>query len=548
MDPAARPTRVRFLVIAVTTLAAVLLYLDRVCMAFTGTYAREDLGLSGRQLSVVLGAFFFAYALAQVPTGWLSDRFGARRMLAVYILAWSVLTAGTALAQSFAALLAARLLFGVAQAGAYPTAAALLGRWVPPSGRGTANSVVALGGRLGGAAAPALTAVLIVAFVPIDVPARLGPGDVLDAKKLGDLLTDPTKAVPLGARLRERLPTAAVVSDESLRDGLNRALADPTLTDGLDLSEWALPGEARSVLRKTSAERSPAETERLNRLVLEAGYPETVRSLYGLGWRPVMLTYGALGLLAAVAFWAVVRDRPRDHPWANAAEADLIERGRTPESGGRAGAGIPLGLLAASGNLWLASAAQFFINVGWAFLVTLLPTYLVEAFQVPVRERGVMATVPLLVGCVGMFAGGRLTDALARRLGVRRGRALPLGLAAFVSAGACLICPRLPTAWAVVAALAVMAAANDLGVPAIWSFMQDVGGRHVGSALGWGNMWGNLGAALSPVLLTLVQERLGWGAVFLTCTGTFVTAGVCGLLVDASHPLTPRPADQMPES
>jgi ACS family glucarate transporter-like MFS transporter len=328
-----------------------------------------------------------------------------------------------------------------------------------------------------------------------------------------------------------------------LRDGLNHAIADPTLTDGLDLSQWVLPGEARALLEKPSAGRTAEESERLNRLVLEAGYPETLRSLYVAGWRPVMLAYGAAGLLVALAFWTVVRDRPRLHPRANAAEADLVEAGgpRPPASPGRQG--IPLQLLVTSRNMWFASGCQFFVNVGWAFLVTLFPTFLKEAFRVPDRERGVMAMVPLLVSCVGMFAGGWLTDVLARRFGVRWGRALPLGVTQFACAAAYLSCLWLPSAWSVVAALAVMAVANDLGVPAIWSLMQDVGGRSVGAALGWANMWGNFGAAASPVVLALVQSHFGWNAVFLTCTGTFLAAGACGLLVDAGRPLRPTLAE-----
>src|SRR4051812_44732858 len=133
---AARPSRVRFLVIALTALAAVLLYLDRVCISFMATYLAEDLRLDTRQTGWVLGAFFLTYALAQVPAGWLSDRFGARRMMTAYILAWSLLTAATAWVSTLVNLLLARLAFGVAQAGAYPTAAGLLARWVPPGRRG----------------------------------------------------------------------------------------------------------------------------------------------------------------------------------------------------------------------------------------------------------------------------------------------------------------------------------------------------------------------------------------------------------------------------
>ena len=59
--------------------------------------------------------------------------------------------------------------------------------------------------------------------------------------------------------------------------------------------------------------------------------------------------------------------------------------------------------------------------------------------------------------------------------------------------------------------LRVMAFLVDLGIPSIWAFAQDVGGRHVGAALGWGNMWGNLGAAASPVALQIIRDQAGCG-------------------------------------
>jgi len=125
------PSRVRYHIIAATTLAAVMLYLDRVCIAEIAKLEdfKVALGMSDKQVGVVLASFFFAYALAQVPAGWLSDRFGARKMLPAYIAVWSICTMLTGLASGFVMLMTARLLFGFAQAGCYPTAGSLIQRW-----------------------------------------------------------------------------------------------------------------------------------------------------------------------------------------------------------------------------------------------------------------------------------------------------------------------------------------------------------------------------------------------------------------------------------
>src|SRR5262249_56841409 len=89
---AERPTRIRHVVVFVTVLMAVILYLDRYCVSFSERYIKEDLALSEHQMELFISAFFWAYALAQVPAGWLGDRLGSRGVLALYIISWSFFT------------------------------------------------------------------------------------------------------------------------------------------------------------------------------------------------------------------------------------------------------------------------------------------------------------------------------------------------------------------------------------------------------------------------------------------------------------------------
>ncbi len=157
-------TRIRYRVIAVSIAMAFILYLDRVCLGeiIKNESFRADFGASKEQLGEVLGAFFFTYALFQVPAGWASDRFGARRMLTIYIILWSLMTGITGWASTISTLLLARLAFGVAQAGAYPTSSGVVRRWFPLQRRGIASGWISFGGRLGGTLAPFLTTVLII--------------------------------------------------------------------------------------------------------------------------------------------------------------------------------------------------------------------------------------------------------------------------------------------------------------------------------------------------------------------------------------------------
>src|SRR5437870_8491843 len=115
-----RPTWVRYRVVLLCMVMSFLLYLDRFCLSFIERFLKEDLGISDRQIGWLFFAFSWAYALGQVPSGWLSDRWGARKMLVLYIILWSLPTALMGFAASFAVVLLLRLACGVAQAGAYP--------------------------------------------------------------------------------------------------------------------------------------------------------------------------------------------------------------------------------------------------------------------------------------------------------------------------------------------------------------------------------------------------------------------------------------------
>ncbi|MGD9855800.1 MAG: MFS transporter, partial [Planctomycetaceae bacterium] len=125
-----RPTRMRHVVVASASLMSVLLYLDRFCISFAEIYIQEDLGLTNVEVGWMLSAFFWTYALGQVPAGWLTDRFGSRIMLTAYVLLWSLFTGLTGGVSAFAALLALRFGFGFSQSGAYPTGSSIVSKWV----------------------------------------------------------------------------------------------------------------------------------------------------------------------------------------------------------------------------------------------------------------------------------------------------------------------------------------------------------------------------------------------------------------------------------
>jgi MFS transporter, ACS family, glucarate transporter len=158
-----RPARsgVRFRVLRLAFFLAIVTYLDRVCIAVAAPFIMQDLGLTFVQMSTVFGAFTLAYSLFEVPSGWLGDVIGPRRVLTRIVLWWSAFTMLTGVAQGLRSLVVIRFLFGAGEAGAFPNAVRSFSQWFPARERGMANGVLFFGSRLGGAITAPIALVLI---------------------------------------------------------------------------------------------------------------------------------------------------------------------------------------------------------------------------------------------------------------------------------------------------------------------------------------------------------------------------------------------------
>ena len=147
---AAATGSVRGHVLAYVFVLAAITYLDRICISAAAPFIMADLGLSVLEMSVVFSAFTLAYSLFEVPSGWMGDVMGPRRVLTRIVLWWSAFTMLTAAAQGFRSLVVIRFLFGAGEAGAFPNIVRSLSQWFPQRERGRANGVVFFGSRLGG--------------------------------------------------------------------------------------------------------------------------------------------------------------------------------------------------------------------------------------------------------------------------------------------------------------------------------------------------------------------------------------------------------------
>lgn len=438
-DSGARPTTVRYGILALIICMSVLLYLDRFAFSPVASTIREELGMNLEQVGDINGWFFYAYALCMIPAAWMADKFGARRMLFIYVALWSVAVAVMGLAAGFLTLALGRVMLGIGQAGAYPAAAGLIKKWFPAGSRGTANSLISMAGRGG-------------------------------------------------------------------------SLITMTLTPLL-MSGWA------SLSGNTS----------------------------GL-WRPVFMMYGSLGIVWCIVYWKLFRDTPAQHPKCNAAEIALVLGPAVgepqPETVRNDAAAEVLAKYSPRYRFWrgvgsmtMMCCINILVNVGWIFLATWMPLYLKEEHGLTETFAGLMTSFSGLAGMGGSLCGGILTDYLVRRLGLRWGRSIPGMIAGGLGALLYLGCLNSSNVWAFIGLFIVISFVIDLGLAAIWSTYQDIGGRNVATLLGIANMCGNLAAGKFGKTIGSFAEGQQWQTVFQYSCISLLLVAVCWTFVNAGMPM-----------
>src|SRR6476646_11830967 len=161
---AVRPTHTRHVVLALIVGAYMITYMDRVNIASAVPVIQKDMGFSMITIGWIFASFRWGYAFFQIPGGWLGDRIGGRRALAVVVVWWSVFTSLTAFAWNATSMGIFRFFFGMGEAGAFPIATRSLSRWMLPTERGFSQGVTHADSRLGAAITPTLVVWMILSY------------------------------------------------------------------------------------------------------------------------------------------------------------------------------------------------------------------------------------------------------------------------------------------------------------------------------------------------------------------------------------------------
>jgi len=161
---AAKPTKTRWWILLLISLMYLIAYMDRSNISVAQPEIAKQFGMSKTAMGLVLAAFTWAYALGQVPAGWLGDRFGPKKVLAVIMSWWAIAAAMTGAAVGLYSLFSARFLLGLGEAGAFPVASRGMQLWFPRSERGRIQGTTHFFSRFAVAVTPFVAGSIMLAF------------------------------------------------------------------------------------------------------------------------------------------------------------------------------------------------------------------------------------------------------------------------------------------------------------------------------------------------------------------------------------------------
>jgi sugar phosphate permease len=408
----AAPTRFRWSILVLFSLLYLISYIDRGITSVVAPEIRADLGLSLTDMGVVLAAFTWAYAVAQVPVGWMGDRFGPKRVLTIIILVVSASVSMTGAAVGFTTLLLSRVFLGLGEAGAFPVASRGMQMWFARAERGRIQGITHLFSRFAVAGTPLVAGVIVLAW----------------------------------------------------------------------------------------------------------------------GWRAAFFVAGVLGLLWCVAFVAIYRNTPEQHPRVNDAELAEI-RGRDSDGSvvalSSARVAVPWGRILRARNMLYIALGYCCFFFGTNFYLTWYPTYLREYRGLSLLELGLIGSLPLIAGMIGDVVGGTLTDLILKRTGNARLARRAVAAPGFMMA-ALFVIPAAMTASASVAVLCLAMSFFflELVIGPAWAVPMDVGGQFSGTVTAIMNMAGAFAASLTPLIYGSLFDRGYWIAPFFVSAGVLFIGGL----------------------
>jgi MFS transporter, ACS family, glucarate transporter len=256
------------------------------------------------------------------------------------------------------------------------------------------------------------------------------------------------------------------------------------------------------------------------------------------GWRSPFLVLGVIGILAALACYAYVTDRPEQNPRVNAAELAFIagptgaEINPAPEQAARK-MGVPWRKVFATPSMWALMVSHFCLVYPLYIFFTWFFIYLVKVRGVTVSKASFWGSAPFVANIIMVPFWGWLSDRAVDKLGKRNGRRVTAWLGIAGSAALLLSGSHTANNTAALLQLTIAAGFNFAASAILYTTCTDISRKCSGSISGIMATFGSLGGAASPVVTALIATKLGWSAALDFAALVTLISGMAWFFIDA---------------
>jgi sugar phosphate permease len=164
LDSTVNNNKTRWWFVILILLGAIVNYLDRSNLAIANPLIAKEYNLSPLQMGVLLSAFLWPYALANLPAGWMVDKFGPKKMFGWACGLWSAITIVSAFTTNLSSFYTLRMLLGISESPFFPAGVKAIDRWFTKDDRGTPIAVINTGSQIANGIAPPLLTALMLAY------------------------------------------------------------------------------------------------------------------------------------------------------------------------------------------------------------------------------------------------------------------------------------------------------------------------------------------------------------------------------------------------
>lgn len=254
------------------------------------------------------------------------------------------------------------------------------------------------------------------------------------------------------------------------------------------------------------------------------------------GWQGGFWFMGALGLIAAVIWYALARDKPEEHPSMSAAELAHIKAGIKSRPVSLAGK-TPWSRILGSRSVWGIAIAYVgygyvgFIIISWFFI------YMLKGRGVDMHKSAVYSLMPFFAMTVCCLGGAWISDKISVAKGTYMGRCL-FGAASLILTAVFLVTGAAASDTLEAAALLSCATgALYLGQSSYWAVTSNVSGPFTGIVSGLINMFGQIAGAITAKLTPWIAEQYGWAMAFYVAAVVAVVCAMGWFMVDPGRRL-----------